>query len=497
MLNKNEVRGGYKLASMLNKDGKTFFVKKGSVVDELIKNNIDNIKPEEGSDIVETIVEASNDEAHQSIVENYAGEIAEKVSKMVKHGLGVVVPEIIRFYKHYQEVNVEQKVRSPEEYYNVSYVKLPPLADSAFVMDIFNGLKDGSAYQRTPISNLKELINDKLSPEFLHTGIGYVDESIDEFLSDVNMDDLKALTLTLAKDKQDGDILRATSSDPRLNEVGIALVQMLFFRKLASLRSEDGEHLQGLTVAAHNNYRFWSNILKRRWTAYKKAIADGVVICANGTDHALNDVAKLSDPNVPSKRINVYSESLSKLSEQNIDITALYGYILDGGNYLTVTINELAKECDKYSSLWDGKIKSIGYIARNFNISKAKWSLKKAYSDCFKESIKEASENGLFEGDDDEVKVSYVGELDRSKTAKQVSDYIDGLSPSQHISLFEASIDVVAGIRYGNYPIKDYLYNYINENHDGFDIDELAVRAIVSDYIGKFLLDNVVVGEIE
>lgn len=511
MINKNEITNGVKLATMLNKDGNTFFVKKGSLVDELIKHNLDTIGSlsdvGDDTDVISLIEERLNqhegsDDDHQTLVEGYAADIAAKTTKMVKHGIEVVAKEVVRLYNSYLDINKDtEESPAPEEYFDVKFIKLPAIAETPFMTEIMEGIDDNVGYRRSAMASIETAVGKMQEdfPNFLHTGVNYVDEVIDEWLKDVDAADAQKtiLAMSLPNVYSDGDLARGTTKDTFANDIQSAIINMLFFRKIASLRTEEGDNIPDVTVNAFNNYRYWSYIAKRRYINYKKAVAEGKVIYLNGTSRDLSDLSGIGKSTGEKKTIITYEESIRKLYEFEVDITSILGYIVNGGNYANLTVDEVTKDRDRYANIWDSKVKSINYTKSNQYVAIAKWSLKKAYTQCYKDSIKEAHEEGKFDGDDVDVKVSYVGDLDTNKVSQEVSKYIDSLMPNDNLLLFDAAIEIVAGIRYKDYPMKDYLRRYINEEHNGFNFTEESVREIASDYIGRFLLDNVVVGEIE
>lgn len=503
MISKNSVKEAFKLAKAINSGEKTLYIKKGSLVDELVKSTLDNLPSDvESDDYVEKLSQSLNGESVDSVkydemMSNYVRDIAKKASYTARHTIDVVAKEVLRFRDCFIKLDGDGSDEYNVDFFDVSFVTAPELLNTPFIKEILDSIDEGQmGYKRTPMTMDETIMSclNKPLKEILATGIDYVDSCIDGWIDESHM--LKEIynernsvdVLKMTDQSKDEEIARRTSSNYLLNTLEFSLLNMLIYRHLSKLRDEDGEFIKDITVPSHNNYRFWSFITKKRLISYRKSVAEGRIISPVGTDSDL--ISVLEDQSIRNKKLVCYTESIRKLKDRNVDITSLYGYILGGGDYYYVTIDELTEDHARLSNIYTSKIDGIRYTQRASMIGKTKWNLRKAYSMCFKESIKEGQEKGVFDSEDENIKIDYVGELDKDSISKKVGEYIDSLSANEPIALLDACIDIVAGIRYESYPAKEYLRQF-KRGLDGFDFNEQNLRMMTSNFIGMFLLDNI------
>lgn len=504
MISDNAVKEALTLSKAINSTGKTLYLKKGSLVDELVKTTLDNLPTDtESEDYIDHLTQALNSEnadtvKFEELMTNYVRDIAEKANYTVRHTVQVVAKEVLRLRDCFIELDGAGDEVYSTDFFDVHFVSAPELLNTPFMNEILDSVNDDQmGYKRTQMPHLESVLS-KLPIQFkelFSTGIDYVDACIESWVDEseffrelpggegVSLFDIIKESLKVS----DGDISRRTSGDYRINSLEFALFNLLLFRRLTSLRGEDGEYIKDVTVPAHNNYRFWSFITKKRLINYRKAISAGRIVSPVGTEPGLIEV--MTNQNVRKKRLTCYTESIRKLKDRKVDIVSLYGHILGGGDYFQLTIDELTTDHERLANIFQAKVSEVQYIRKAAIIGKTKWTLRKAYSVCFKESIKEGHEDGVFDSEDEHIKIDYIGEMDRESVSKKVGEYIDSLNSDRDISLLDACIDIVAGIRYESYPAADYLRRF-KRGVEGFDFNENNLRIMISEFVGRFLLNN-------
>lgn len=365
-----------------------------------------------------------NGSAHDSYMDNYVSDLTNLVSNHLQYARSVVYPKVQHLAESVQTVVSNSPVKSAEDFFSVSFYKLPDLFRTSFMEE--------EVYNYTPSTasissiNFGDSFNDFDFLPYVSTGDSETDTAISTLVSSIGVE--KTLSY-----------VRNTSADTEytLSHVELlnyAVINFLFYRALTVKQDmAKGLGVIQLVTKATSNRNYYAKLLKTTVNQHDMFLRQGTIL-TNDTDV---NFSYLSDKQY---KITVYEESFQKAAEQGATIDHLFGFIANTTSpYLTVDM--IKSDGDMYLRTWN-TIRGL-YVA---HVGSNRDSVVRM---AFRMGLPSALE---YDCSEEETAFYTANQGFKEKTIELCNSYINNLPPKALDNIPEVALHLIAeiGFRHSN-----------------------------------------------
>lgn len=462
MILQSSIDIGENLAEIFVDNGYKLVPKASTLISELVKTTVccnDNIP-------VSNDVHSSAALSHDAYMDNYISDLIGIASRHVNFARSVANREITLLKEAIVTGLSNYKYKDPEDFFNVTYYKLPDIFSSQFVTDklsTYTGTGGRSDIEQFNLLSLTQ--GDFDLAKFLTIGDEEYDALIQGWVNEVGVSKL----LSLITERVYSYSLATTDN------LVYSLINYLFY---SNLTEKGGLNLgytepQLKSKAAYNR-DYFGDSLAIALEYYRRDIRNNVLI-ANNLSRAF------SYYNTEPVDLIIYDETFSKLAEAGGTIEVIFGY-LSTVTEVACTVDELIENKDRYMQMWLNT-RSLYAITLNNN-----------RLDTFKHVLKLSFDSILTTSETNEEVAKYIsnnaGYIEQIRT--QANDYINSLDILDIVNIDDIALNLIAKIRYGftsAYRILREMQVILTLSDDYTPLEAALLSA--TKYITDFLVEEI------
>ena len=383
------------------------------------------IRAVENASIGETTVSRDNNSVyigseHDAIMDNYINDMSLLVGNYLSFSRTVVNSQMSEFKESLLESINAYRYKDPEDFFEVSYFTLPEIFKGQLVRDETRGFKGkDTKYVRTHL-NIKALEEEESLQEYFMTGHEETDKEITSWLSSVNwtkgalFDEINELSLSLP------------------DSLTYGLVNFIFYRNLAERTNiNTGDSTVTLRRKASENRDYFASFLASTLALYTTYIRSGKLL---GSDTNTN----FSYLNEGPFKVTIFEDNFEKAAEAGCTIETVFGFLSSTSSSLSLNVNDLVTEKDKYNTTWSR--------TRNLYLIHLNNKRLDTFKHLVRVKIDEALHKDKVTESEEEMMAKDAGFV--ITTLKMSHAYVDGLSVPDIEDVDKLCLDLVAKIRF-------------------------------------------------
>lgn len=356
---------------------------------------------------------------HDTLMDNYIGDMSVLVGNYLNFSRTVVNARVSEFKERLELGINNYRYRDPEDFFEVSYYRLPDIFRSSLVRDEVRSFGKGGRFKKEYI-NLKELEGVEDLTQYFMTGHEESDNDISGWLPSVSwvrgalFDDTNEIALSLPE------------------ALEYALVNYIFYRNLQQRTDiNTGDTTVALRRKAKENTLYFSDLLSRNINMFETLLKTGKLL---GVGTNTNFSYLTQGP----FKVVIYEENFAKAADEGCTVETLFGFLASQDSSLNLTVKDLIANKDKYSTVW-ARTRGLYLVHLNSN-----------RLDVFKHLVRVQVDESLHKDritESEEEMMSKDGAF-VSNTLKLSHAYVDELTVGDVDCIDKVCLDLVAKIRF-------------------------------------------------
>lgn len=377
---------------------------------------------------------------HDVVMDNYISEMSVLVANYLNFARSVVNTEITVFKEKLEEQYNVFKHRDPEDFFEVSYFKLPEIFHNSSLKHEVDGTRTQSNKFTFEYVDLKTIHDEEdLLPRFL-TG----DENFDL--------DIRGWFATHTNLRQDlfTEVDYLGLSVP--TSLNYFLTNYLFYRNLAERTDiNTGDSTVVLRNKCKENASYFGSMLDSAIFLYNTTLKNGRLLTSD-TQTNFNYLSKSQF------KVVIYEDNFAKAAEQGCTIETIFGHLASTSASSSLTVAELVEGKDKYATTWSRTRSLYTAHLNNTRLDTFKHLLRLTVdAQLHKDNITEAEQEML----DKDSEFLNTG-------LRLSHEYIDNLSVADIDNIDLIGLELIARIRFR---FTD-AYILLKEMHEMLEADE-------------------------
>jgi len=400
--------------------------------------------------------------SHDNYIDNYTIDLTKIVTGYISFSRNVVNKEVTLLSDMIKEALTNYSFKEPEDYFKVTWYKLPTLFSGIVASEIIRDEYTGKYFKDS--INLDVLNTEEFKLDtYLLIGDSDEDKEITSWIAGIGIDKVKGYIY--------GDVNEYDLAIKDLLEY--SFVNYLFYRNLVERKDLNvGLNSLSINTKGVGCRDYYASKFKIAYELYQRDIRVGKLIGSN------NDIG-FSFYNETEKEVTIFQDSFDKLAEGGGGIEMLFGYMCSVESSNDITVDKLLSNSDKWLNVWKNTRSLYVIYMNNSRLDIFKRVAKEVYySQCKAEISRDQDEN--------EYIISHVGFLE--ETIKLGNEYIDSIHSDDLDKLDTICLELVARIRFrytNAYEILKDMVSVLESNKD-ISVNEAALYSVIA-YLTEYM----------
>lgn len=417
---------------------------------------------------------------HDALTENYTTDLAKLTGTHLDFAKNTVNKYCKDFVAQMETVLDEPETLAPLDCFNIRYVGLPTVLQTALFSEIEERGIDAKKSNVSPVLFDRGVVNEGNLPsplEYCLTGDEFVDAEISQMFNELGTGPIISYL--------SNDYSNLYSIRVRTDRIRALLVCYLFWRAVYERQDFNvGEGRLQLGTRANINLSFFAGNILEEISYYRRDIRNGELVAyANAADFVYLGIEKKI-------LLDVYDETFSRFAQEGGSIELLLGAIgssqtsaVDG-----LTVSKVLAEKEAYVRKWTA--------LSNLYLSTSGLSKLRRFKANVELAIGQisASVSKEVETLDNNVEYTFINDAYLLDRHRRLMAYVQNLTLADCGRLWEVALDLVAGIIFSYSNASRILRSITELQRAGVDMS-LTDSAVltVADYLTDFMLEQCVV----